>query len=116
MASGDITLTTPKSVSALPLMEFNIVFLPAPAMTITFGEGGAAGPSHSVRITDTGATGFDYTAGVFTDGIARVISGEYTAMLGIIFGAGASTPNQRKSAAINRLSASGVVTGTFTVA
>jgi hypothetical protein len=116
LANGDLTLTTPRSVGTLPLLEFNIGFLPTPAMTITFGEISAAGPSHSVRITDAAATGFDYTAGVFTDNVPRVIAGEYSTMLGIIFGAGASTPNQRKSAAINRLFTSGVVTGTMTVA
>src|SRR6476646_7379509 len=116
MANGDLSLTTPRSVGTLPLLEFNIGFLPVPAMTVTFGEVSATGTSHSVRITDTAATGFDYSAGVFTDGIGRVITGEYSAMLGIIFGAGASTPNQRKSAAINRLLTSGVVTGTMTVA
>lgn len=115
MANGDITLTTPKSVSALPLLEFNIGFLPTPAMTITFAETSATGASHSVRITDTGAVGFDYAAGVFTDNVPRVISGEYTTMIGVIFGAGASTPAQRKTAAVNRLLTSGVVTLTGTV-
>ena len=116
MANGDITLTTPKSVSALPLLEFNIGFLPSAVMTITFAETNPAGPSHSVRISDAGATGFDYAAGVFTDNVPRVISGEYTAMILVIFGAGASTPAQRKTAAVNRLITSGVVTLTGTVA
>lgn len=115
MANGDITLTTPKSTSLLPLLEFNIGFLPTPAMTITFAETSAGGASHSVRITDANAIGFDYSAGAFTDNVARVISGEYTTMIGIIFGAGVNTPAQRKTAAVQRLSASGVVTGTFTV-
>lgn len=116
MANGDITLTTPKSVSALPLLEFNIGFQPTAVMTLTFAETGATGTCHSVRITDASATGFDYAAGVFTDNVPRVISGEYTAMIGIIFGAGASTPAQRKTAAVNRLFTSGVVTLTGTVA
>lgn len=115
MANGDITLTTPKSTSLLPLLEFNVGFLPTPAMTITFAETSAGGASHSVRITDASAVGFDYSAGSFTDNVGRVISGEYTTMIGIIFGAGANTPAQRKTAAINRLLTSGVVTLTGTV-
>lgn len=115
MAAGDIALTTPRSIPNLVLIELNIGFLPTPVMTVTFAEVNSAGTSHSVRITDTSATGFDYSAGAFTDGVPRVISNEYTAMVGILFGAGASTPNQRKTAGVQRCFTSGVITATATV-
>src|SRR5882757_5252022 len=115
MAAGDIALTTPRSIPTLVLVEFNIGFLPTPIMTVTFAEVSATGISHSVRITDASATGFDYSAGAFTDNVARVISNEYTAMVAILFGAGASTPNQRKTAGVQRCFTSGVITATATV-
>lgn len=116
MANGDIALNTPKSVPSLPLGDLTIVILPAAFMTITFFEVDARGPSHVVRIDNNAVTGFDYAAGVFTDGVARALSGYLTTILGVLFIGNASTLNARKTALVQRLVTDGVITLAGTVA
>jgi len=116
MASGDMNLNVAKvlTVSGLTLQSFVIDLVNA-FMQLTFIEV-ATGTPHVVRLTDaaSGCTGFDLTGGAFTDGLARAVSGEYTKLIGIIFGAGANTPNQRKTAATAALITDGVITGALT--
>jgi hypothetical protein len=108
MPQGDITFTAAKSVTGLVLVEFIVTFAPTPAITIIFSEG-AGGPQHVVRLTDASASGFDYAAGVFIDNVARVITGEMTAMLGVLFKVNA------KTLGIQRLITDGVITVPGTV-
>jgi hypothetical protein len=108
MSQGDIAFTTAKSITGLVLVEFIVTFAPTPAITIIFAEG-AGGPQHVVRLTDANATGFDYAAGVFTDGVARAVTGEMTAMLGVLFKVNA------KTLGIQRLVTDGVITVPGTV-
>lgn len=118
MPAGDLTLGTPKSIPVLVLLDFSVVLGPGPpSMAFTFAEGAAAGagPTHGVRVTDTGALGFDYSAGVFADQLTRVISGEFTKLAGILFGAGGSGPGARRTAAIQALKDDLVITLTGTV-
>lgn len=112
MANGDIALTTPKSIANLVLGEVDIVILPNAFMTITFFEGDALGPSHVVRIANAAGsvTGFDLAAGVFTDNVARALTGYLTTILGVLFVGNATTLNQRKTATIQRLITDGVIT------
>lgn len=123
MANGDIALTVPKSVPNLPLGEVHIGILPTPFLTVTFYEGDEKGPSHTVRITNSATNavgavqGFDYTAGVFTDGVQRQPGNNYlTTILGVLFIGDASTLNQRKTALVSRLRADGVISAAGTVA
>lgn len=118
MANGDIALTTPRIIPSLPLGDLHIAVLPSPYMTVVFFEGDASGTPHVVRITNAtggGVSGFDYSAGVFTDGVPRVQTNYLTTILGVLFIGNASTLNQRKTALVQRLVADGVITGTFTV-
>jgi hypothetical protein len=111
MASGDITLTVPKSIPNLPLGEVDIGILPAPAFVrFAFFEIDATGPVHVVTITNTQVTGFGYAAGVFTDGVDRGMSGYLTTILGVLFVGNATTLNQRKTATVQRLITDGVIT------
>lgn len=119
MGAGDITITTPPTVPTLPLAEIDIIILPGPAALVaSFFEGGPAGKSHVVRITNAGVTGFDLAAGVFTDFVDRpaLATGYLTTILGVLFVGDASSLNARKSAFTNRLKADGVITVTGTVA
>lgn len=115
MAAGDIALTTPKSIPTLPLGDIHISVLPSAFMTLTFFEVDARGTAHVVSIDNTRVAGFDYTGGVFTDGVARALAGYLTTILGVLFIGNATTLNQRKTALVQRLVADGVITGTFTV-
>jgi hexokinase len=65
---------------------------------------------------DTDCVGFSISGSTINDGVTVAISGEYTKLLGIIFGAGANTPNQRRTAAINALKTDGVISVVGTVA
>ncbi|MCA1824403.1 MAG: hypothetical protein LC640_09120 [Frankia sp.] len=76
---------------------------------MTWFEGGIGGPSHSAKLFDGFCVGFDYSAGVFTDNLMRAISGERAKLIGLLFGAGANTPAQRQTAAIQALLADGVI-------
>lgn len=118
MANGDLALTTPRSIANLVLAEVNIVIVPSAFMTVTFFETDEKGANHVVRITNaaSGVTGFDLTAGVFTEGITRVLSGYLTTILGVLFIGNASTLNQRKTALVSRLVTDGVITVAGTVA
>jgi hypothetical protein len=119
MAAGDIALTTPKSIPNLPLGEVHINILPTAFATFTFYEVDATGPSHTVRIVNatlSGVTGFNYSAGVFTDNVARTTLTNYlTTILGVLFIGDASTLNQRKTAVVQRLITDGVITVPGTV-
>ncbi len=116
MPNGDITLTTAKTitVTGLVLQTFLIDFAGS-NVQISFAEV-ATGNVHVVRLTDAACIGFDLTAGVFTDGVARAITGEMTKLLGVLFGAGASTAGQRKTNAVQTLITDGVITVAGTVA
>lgn len=123
MANGDIALTTPKSIPNVVFGDVAVFQLPSPFVTVTFYENDATGPSHTVRITNSATnvsgavTGFDYAAGVFTDGVARAPGNNYlTAILGVLFIGNATTLNQRKTALVSRLIADGVITAAGTVA
>jgi hypothetical protein len=116
MANGDMTLTTPKTISITGLTLVQMVLsLATSTMQIVFQET-ATGVLHSAQLTDASCIGFDLTAGVFTDSVPRAVTGEYTKLLGILFGAGASTPAQRKTAAVQALVTDGIVTVACTVA
>jgi hypothetical protein len=117
MASGDINYGANRVLTAtgLQLGSFVIDLLTS-TMRMTFVEV-ATGIAHAATIGDAAGSvsGFDLTGGVYTDGIARpAITGEYTKLVGIIFGAGGNNPNQRKTAATAALIADGVVTGVGT--
>lgn len=118
MANGDLALTTPRSIANLVLAEVNITIVPSAFMTVTFVETDSTGAAHTVRITNaaSGVTGFDLTAGVFTDGVARALSGYLTTILGVLFIGNASTLNQRKTALVTRLITDSVITVAGTVA
>ncbi len=116
MASGDITLTTPKSIPNLPLSEVIITILPSPVVVFTFFEVDALGPTHVVRITNSAVTGFDFAAGVFIDNVPRALSGYLTTILGVLFIGNATTLNQRKTAVVTRLFTDNVITLAGTVA
>lgn len=122
MASGDIALTTPRSIPNVVFGDVFVAQLPTPMVTVTFFENDATGPAHVVRITNSGTNvpgavlGFDYAAGVFTDGVQRAPGNNYlTTILGVLFIGDASTLNQRKSALVTRLKTDGVITVPGTV-
>lgn len=119
MANGDIALTTPRTIPNVVLGELNIIIVSAspPSMMVTFFEVDEKGPAHAVRIANAAGavTGFDLTAGVFTDNVPRALAGYLTTILGVLFIGNASTLNQRKSAVVNRLIADGVITVAGTV-
>lgn len=117
MSAGDIAITTPPTIPNLPLGDINITVLPTASLTATFFENDATGKAHVVRITNAsnGVTGFDLTAGVFTDNITRALTGYLTTILGVLFIGDASTLNQRKTAFVTRLKTDGVITVTGTV-
>lgn len=110
MAAGDINLNVAKSIPNLVFADQTIAQLPQQMITVAFFEGGPAGPSHSVRLTDASCVGFDYSAGVFTDSIPRAILGEFTKIRAILYGAGASGMAARQTAAIQALVTDGVIT------
>jgi hypothetical protein len=116
MASGDISLTVPKSIPNLPLGEVGITILPSAFVTFTFFENDSTGPAHVVRITNSVVTGFDFAAGVFTDNVPRALSGYLTTILGVLFIGNASNLNARKTATVQRLVTDGVITLAGTVA
>ncbi len=115
MAAGDISLTTPINkvvVSGFSVRDLNISLKNA-KMEVVFEE--PTGDIHTVRLNDTSCLGFGISGSVVTDDIPRAVSGEYTKLLGILFGAGANTPNQRRTAAINALVTDGIITVVGTV-
>lgn len=117
MANGDIALTTPKSIPTLVLADVHINILPTAFLTATFFEVDEKGACHTVRITNAanGVTGFDLTAGVFTDNVTRALTGYLTTILGVLFIGDASTLNQRKTAFVTRLRTDSVITVAGTV-
>lgn len=111
MANGDITLPVAKTIPGVPLGEITISVFPAAFMSITFFEGDGGGPTHVVRISNASVTGFDFSAGVFTDNLPRALAGYLTTILGVLFIGNATTLNQRRTALVQRLIADGVLTG-----
>lgn len=113
MANGDITLPTPKSVPLIVLAEVDITIIPSAFLTVSFFETDEKGLCHTIRITNAvnGVLGFDYSAGVFTEGITRALTGYLTTILGVLFIGNASTLNQRKTALVQRLITDNVITG-----
>lgn len=116
MSNGDIALASPVTVASLLLGEINIILVPSAVLTVTFFETDGAGRTHLVRITNVAVTGFDLTAGVFTEGVTRALAGYLTTILGVIFVGDGSTLNQRKTALVTRLRTDNVITVAGTVA
>jgi|SRR5579862_1916228 len=91
MANGDISLSSPKTISVPTLQLASVLLdLVGNSVQLVYLEAGT-GVVHVVVVTDTGAVGVDYSGGVFTDSVKRVISGEFTKLLGLLFKAGART-------------------------
>jgi hypothetical protein len=82
MAAGDITLAAPKTITVNALVFVQAVLGPN-AMEVVFQET-ATGQFHRVQVTDASCVGFDFTAGVFTDSVARAVAGELTKAYGLI--------------------------------
>lgn len=115
MAAGDITLTSSvtQTITGFTVLGFN-VRLDSGTMTIDFREA-ATGAARSVVVTDTACIGFDVAGGVITDRVPRSVSGEFTKLLGILFGAATGNANARRTAAVQALKDDGVITLTGTV-
>jgi hypothetical protein len=83
MAAGDITLTTPKVITTNTLQFVQAVV--TPSSIDVFLKESVTGAMHSVHIDNASCVGVDYAGGVFTDGVARAIAGEFTRLLGLVF-------------------------------
>jgi hypothetical protein len=115
MAAGDLTLTAAatKTITGYTLARFEIN-LETATMAMLFKEA-ATGIYRTVSLTDASCIGFDVTGSVITDGIVRNVTGEYTKLLGIIFGAATGNANARRTAATQALKDDGIITLTGTV-
>lgn len=114
MSAGDITLTAAltQSIPGFTLTRYTIDLEQA-RMDMSFKD--ALGGYHSVTLTDAACVGYGVSGGAVVDGIPRAITGEYTKLLGIIFGAATGNANARRTAATQALVTDGVVTVTGTV-
>src|SRR5216110_2995407 len=99
MAAGDITLTAAVTTSVPGFTVARLdINLSGALMNIQFLD--ALGGVHQATLTVTACVGFGISGGVISDGLARVISGEYTKLLGILFGTATGNANARRTAAI----------------
>jgi hypothetical protein len=114
MAAGDITLTAAVTTSVPGFTVARLdINLAGGLMNVQFLD--ALGGVHQATLTDASCVGFGISGGVITDGIARAITGEYTKLIGILFGSATGNANARRSAAIQALVTDGVITVTGTV-
>ena len=75
----------------------------------------ALGAIHTVTLTDASCVGFGVSGGLVLDGLQRAVTGEYTKLLGILFGAATGNANARRTAAVQALVTDGIITVTGTV-
>lgn len=104
MANGDIALTSPRVVTVNGLVFDSVQYSPSEQILRIFFRETTTGTRHEVTITNSNCIGIDYAAGVFTDNVLRAVSGQLTAMLAVIFKAGAVTNG------VQRLITDGIIT------
>lgn len=114
MAAGDITLTVAVTKS-LPGFTLTRLDSDLANTTMTFYFADALGATHVATASDTKCSGFDVTGNVVTDNLPRAVTGEFTKLIGIIFGAATGNANARRSGAVQALKDDGVITLTGTV-
>jgi hypothetical protein len=114
MAAGDISLTAAVTQS-IPSFTFIRLELDLRAATLAIQYQDARGDIHGVMLADTTCIGFGISGSVISDNIARAVTGEYTGMLGVIFGTATGNANARRTAMSQKLITDGIVTVTGTV-
>lgn len=116
MPAGDLTLNTPvtKTLPGFSLTRLDVDLVRS-AMTFYFVDALAA--LHTVIATDVGGCiGFDVAGNTISDGLLRAaVTGEFTKLIGIIFGPATGNANARRSAAVQALKDDLVITFTGTV-
>lgn len=83
MAAGDITLSSSKTITVSSL-QFVQAVVTTTSIDVYLQESSTL-TQHRIHIDNTSCTGVDYTGGVFTDNVARAVTGELTKIFGLVF-------------------------------
>lgn len=117
MSAGDLTLTVAvtKTLPGFTLIRLDVDLAKA-VMAFHFVD--ALGSPHVAIVGDAAGScsGFDVTGNAIADSVGRpAVTGEYTKLIGIIFGAATGNANARRTAAVQTLKDDGIITVVGTV-
>lgn len=112
MASGDIALTTPKSMGTLQVMGVVIALSGTNSIEVNWSEAGS-NTYHRAIVRNGTSDGFTYAAGVFTDGVTVSTPTGFTDVVTALTTGGPSGAVRR---VVQAIAAAGVISAAGTVA